>query len=67
MSQGKLAAQAIVALIVGWVTYRVLLALFIGAREGAWYQPVLPLITLAVVLGVVLLVGKAFSEEPPQR
>jgi hypothetical protein len=67
MSQGKLAARAVVALIVGWVTYRVLLTLFIGAREGSWYQPVLPLITLAVVFGAVLLVGKAFSEKPPER
>jgi len=67
MLSGKLVAQVIVALIVGWVAYRVLLALYIGAREGAWYQPVLPLIALAVVLTVVFVVGKAFKEEPPQR
>jgi hypothetical protein len=67
MSQGKLAAQSVVALIVGYVGYRVLVALYVGAREGAWYQPVLPLIALAVVFGAVFLVGKAFSEELPQR
>jgi uncharacterized membrane protein SirB2 len=56
-----------VALIVAGVVFQVFRALFIGAGQGAWYAPILPLLVIGIAFGAAALVGKAFKEEPPQR